>query len=113
MRYMYLIYEDRELGATLPKQQIEQAMRDYQAFEKNLKNTGHWIAGSMLDTNTTKTVEGHNGSATTKDGPYVKAKEQVAGFYIVDAKDLNEAVSLAKEVPSAKWGAVEVKAVSY
>jgi len=112
MRYMYLIYEDREFGATLPKQQIEQAMRDYQAFEQNLKQTGHWVAGSMLDTKTTKTVEGQNGSATTKDGPHVQAKEQVAGFYIVEAKDLNEAVTLAKQVPSAKWGAVEVKAVT-
>ena len=42
MRYMYLIYEDREFGATLPKQQIEQAMHDYQAFEQNLRRSGHW-----------------------------------------------------------------------
>ena len=61
MKFMYLIYEDREFGATLPKQQIEQAMRDYQAYEQSLKQTGHWVAGSMLDTRTTKTVEGQNG----------------------------------------------------
>jgi hypothetical protein len=108
---MYLIYEDRELGATLPKEQIQQAMKDYQAFEQNLKQTGHWVAGSMLDTKTTKTIEGHNGSPSTKDGPLGKVKEQVGGFYLVEAKDLNEAVNLAKGIPSAKWGAVEVKAV--
>jgi len=111
MRFMYLIYEDREFGATLPKHQIEQAMREYQAFENNLKQTGHWVAGSMLDTRTTKTIQGDNGSSSTKDGPFVKSKEQVGGFYLVEARDLTEAVQLAKQIPSAKWGAVEVKAV--
>jgi hypothetical protein len=109
MKFMYLIYEDRELGATLPREQIQQAMKDYQAFESDLKQTGHWVAGSMLDTKTTKTIEGHNGSATTKEGPFGKAKEQVGGYYVVEAKDLNEALKLAQRVPSAKWGAVEVK----
>ncbi len=111
MRFMYLIYEDREFGATLPRPQIEQAMKEYQAFESDLKQTGHWVAGSMLDTKTTKTIQGHNGSASTKDGPFGKTKEQVGGFYLVEAKDLNEALKLAQRIPSAKWGAVEVKAV--
>jgi hypothetical protein len=109
MRFMYLIYEDREFGATLPKEQIQQAMKEYQAFENDLKQTGHWVAGSMLDTKTTKTIKGQNGSATTKDGPFVKAKEQVGGFYVVEARDFSEAVKLAQRIPSAKWGAVEVK----
>jgi hypothetical protein len=113
MKFMYLIYEDRELGATLPKEQIQQAIKAYQAFENDLKQTGHWVAGSMLDTKTTKTIEGHNGSATTKDGPFVKAKEQVGGYYVVEAKDLNEALKLAQRVPSAKWGAVEVKELTH
>lgn len=111
MRFMYLIYEDREFGSTLPKQQIDQAMKEYQAFERDLKQTGHWVAGSMLDTKTTKTIKGHNGSATTKDGPFVSSKEQVGGFYLVEARDLNEALTIAQRIPSAKWGAVEVKAV--
>jgi hypothetical protein len=111
MRFMYLIYEDREYGSTLPRQEIQQAMREYQVFERDLKQTGHWVAGSMLDTKTTKTIQGQNGSASTKDGPFVKSKEQVGGFYLVEARDLDEALQLAQRIPSAKWGAVEVKAV--
>jgi hypothetical protein len=107
MKFMYLIYEDREYGATLPKEQIQQAMKEYQAFENDLKQTGHWVAGSMLDTKTTRTIQGQNGSA--KEGPFVQSKDQVGGYYVVEARDLNEAVKLAQRIPSAKWGAVEVK----
>lgn len=109
MKFMYLIYEDREFGMTLPKEVIDRAKHDYQAFENDLKQTGHWVAGSMLDTKHTKTIKGQNGSSTTKDGPFVTAKEQVGGYYVVEAKDFNEALTLAKRIPSAKWGAVEVK----
>src|SRR2546430_15561118 len=105
MRFMYLIYEDREFGATLPRPQIEQAMKEYQAFESDLKQTGHWVAGSMLDTKTTKTIQGHNGSASTKDRPVGKTKGQAGGFYLVEAKDPNEALKLPERRPSAKRGA--------
>ena len=63
----------------------------------------------MLDTKTTKTIQGHNGSSRTKEGPFVNSREQVGGFYVVEARDLNEAVKLAQRIPSTKWGAVEVK----
>jgi hypothetical protein len=112
MKFLCLIYEDRELGATLPRAEIEKAMKDYQAFNESIKRSGNYVTGNMVDTTRTKTVKGHNGSSSTKDGPYVKSKEQVGGYYVVEAIDLNEAVKIAAQIPSAKWGAVEVKPIA-
>ena len=111
MKYLYLIYEDRKLGATLPKEQIERAMKEYQAFDQSLKQTGHFVSSNMLDTNTIKTIQGEGGRPAAKDGAFANMKEQLGGYYVVEAKDLNEAVKLAERIPSAKWGAVEVRPI--
>ena len=112
MKYLCLIYEDRELGKTLPKADIEKAKQDYRTFTDNLKQNGQYVTGNMLDTQATKTVRASNGTPLAKDGPVVQTKDQLGGYYIIEAYDLNEAVKIAGRIPSAKWGAVEVRPVA-
>ena len=112
MRYLCLIYEDRVAGKTLPQTEIEKAMKEYWAFEDGIKLTGHFVASEALeDTSVATTVRVRNGKISTTDGPFAETKEQLGGFYLISAKDLNDAINVAAKIPSAKWGAVEVRPI--
>lgn len=112
MKYLCLIYEDRFAGKTLPQSEIEQAMKEYWAFEDSIKQTGNYVGSNALqDTTTATTVRVRNGKLSATDGPFVETKEQLGGYYLIEAKDLNEAIKVAGRIPSAKWGAVEVRPI--
>ena len=112
MKYLCLIYEDRFAGKTLPQAEIEKAMKEYWSFEDSIKQSGHYLGSNALeDTTTATTVRMRNGSLSATDGPFVETKEQLGGYYLIEAKDLNDAIRVASRIPSAKWGAVEVRPV--
>ena len=112
MKYLCLIYEDRFAGKTLPQTEIEKAMKEYWVFEDGIKQTGHYLGSNALeDTSTATTVRVRNGKVATTDGPFAETKEQLGGYYLIDAKDLNDAINVAAKIPSAKWGAVEVRPI--
>jgi len=112
MKYLCLIYEDRVAGKTLPKADIEKAMKEYWAFEDSIKQSGHYLGSNALeDTETATTVRVRNGKISTTDGPFVETKEQLGGYYLIEAKDLDEATKIAGRVPSARTGTIEVRPV--
>jgi len=112
MKYLCLIYEDRVAGKTLPKADIEKAMKEYWAFEDSIKQSGHYLGSNALEnTETATTVRVRNGKISTTDGPFVETKEQLGGYYLIEAKDLNDAIQVAAQIPSARWGGVEVRPV--
>ena len=112
MKYLCLIYENENAYATMPKDQSDQIMGEYFNFTSDIKKSGHYIGGEALQpTPTATTVRVRNGKISTSDGPFVETKEQLGGFYLVDAKDLNDAISVASRIPSAKHGAVEVRPI--
>ena len=77
-----------------------------------MKKNGHWIAAERLQpVHTATTVRIRNGKQSTTDGPYAETKEQLGGFYLINAKDLNDAIQVASRIPSAKWGSVEVRPI--
>jgi hypothetical protein len=112
MRYLCLIYENEKAWESMPQSESEAVMGEYFAFTEGIKSKGQLVAGEALHpTGTATTVRVRNGKISTTDGPYVETKEQLGGFYLVEAQDLNEAIQIASRIPSARYGGVEVRPV--
>jgi hypothetical protein len=112
MKYLCLIYNDeRELG-TMPRPDGEKMMAEYSDFTESIKKSGHYKGGDALQpTTTATTVRVRQNKISTTDGPFAETKEQLGGFYMIDARDLNDAISVASRIPGAKTGSVEVRPV--
>jgi hypothetical protein len=87
-------------------------MGSYFAFTDDVRKSGHYIAGEALQPiQTATTVRIRSGKLSTTDGPFAETKEQLGGFYMIEAKDLNDALQVAARIPSAKTGSIEVRPV--
>jgi hypothetical protein len=105
MKYLCLVYVDEEKLGTVPDSECK-ARRD------ELRRSGHHIAAEALQpVHTATTVRVRNGQLSVTDGPFTQTKEQLAGFYLIDARDLNEAIQLAARIPPARVGSIEVRPV--
>ena len=113
MKYLCLVYQEEKQEANVPRDQIEQAKKDYWAFAEDIKKSGHYIGSNGLQhTDAATTVRMRNGKLSTTDGPFAETKEQLGGYYLVEAKDLDEALELAARIPSVRWGAIEVRPIN-
>ena len=112
MKYLCLIYNDeREMG-TMPRPDGEKMMAEYYQFTEDIKKSGHYVAGEALQpTQTATSVRIRQGKTSATDGPFAETKEQLGGFYMIDARDLNDALQIASRIPSARTGCVEVRPV--
>ena len=82
------------------------------AFTDDIKKSGHYLGGEALQpVATATTIRIRNGKLSTTDGPFAETKEQLGGFYLINARDLNEAIQIAAKIPSARTGTVEVRPV--
>ena len=112
MKYLCLIYDEEKTWSGLSKDEAEKLMGDYFAFTDDIKRSGHYVAGEALQpVQTATTVRVRSGKVSTTDGPFAETKEQLAGFYLVEARDLEEAIQIASRIPSAKLGSIEVRPV--
>jgi hypothetical protein len=112
MKYLCLIYENEKAWETMPPTESEAFMNEYFAFTGDIQKSGKLVAGEALQpTPTATTVRVRNGKVSTTDGPFAETKEQLGGFYLIESKDLNEAIQVAARIPSARLGAVEVRPV--
>jgi hypothetical protein len=112
MKYLCLIYENEKNWAQMPKEQSDAIMGEYFAFTDDIRKSGHYVAGDALHpTHTATTVRVRNGKTSTTDGPFAETKEQLGGYYLIEAKDLNEAIQVASRIPSARLGSIEVRPV--
>lgn len=107
MRYLILIYENE---ATTPHDEAE--LEKWFAYTERLKDSGYFLGGEALQpTSTATTVRGDGDEIITSDGPFAETKEQLGGFYMVECRDLDEALKWAKEIPSVHRGSVEVRPI--
>ena len=105
MKYLCLVYLDE-------KRLEEVADTECKACGDALRKAGHHIAAEALaSVQTATTVRVRNGKLSVTDGPFAETKEQLAGFYLIDAKDLNQAIQLASKIPPARVGSVEIRPV--
>ena len=112
MRYLCLIYdEEKKLGA-MSKGESDAFMGEYFAFTEGIKKSGQYVGGEALQpVQSATTVRVRDGKMSTTDGPFAETKEQLGGFYLITAKDLDEALQVASKIPSARIGSVEVRPV--
>jgi hypothetical protein len=110
MRYLCLIYDEEKTFATMPKSQLDALMAEYRSFGESIRKSGHYVDGSQLAaTRTASTVRVRNGRMSVTDGPFAETKEQLGGYYVIEAADLNEALRIASGIPSARMGSIEVR----
>jgi hypothetical protein len=112
MQYMLLIYDNENAWAGLSEADAGAMMGEYMQFTQDIAKSGHYKAGAQLQpTASATTVRIRNGKRQTTDGPFAETREHLGGYYLVDAKDLDEAVSLAQRIPAARTGSIEVRPV--
>src|SRR5262249_3904781 len=110
--YVCLIYQDESLEQSLPKAEFEKIRGEYSAFHDELQKSGRLLGNNGLQpTQTATTVRVRDGRVTATDGPFAETKEQLGGYFLVEARDLNEAIQIAAKIPSAHFGGVEVRPV--
>jgi len=110
MRYMMLIHHDEVALAAAPKKEL---WADYAAFNEALSKAGAGNAsGERLQASSAATtVRQHDGKTDVLDGPYADTKEQLAGYFFIEAPDLDEAIAWAKRCPSSKYGSIEIRPI--
>lgn len=109
MKYLCLVYSDENELHSLPDSPRDPECK---AYSDSLVASGHMIAGEALQpVATATTVRVRNGQTSVTDGPFAETKEQLAGFYMIDARDLNHAVQIASNIPPARVGSIEVRPV--
>src|SRR5262245_58927997 len=112
MKYLCLIYDDEKSYTDMSKAESDAFMGDYFAFTKSIKDSGHYLGGEALKpVHTATTVRIRNGKMSTTDGPFAETKEQLGGYYLIEARDLNDAIQVAARIPSARLGCVEVRPI--
>jgi hypothetical protein len=112
MQYMCLIYSDESSWQSRSEEEQNKIGTDYFAFTKSIQDSGNMVAGDALQpTSTATTVRVRNGETLVTDGPFAETKEQLGGYYLIEAKDADEALGIAARIPGASHGSVEVRPV--
>jgi hypothetical protein len=112
MKYLLLIYESEAQAATRGDADNQKVFDGYMKFDAELTASGKKIAGDALrETATATTVRVRGGETLLTDGPFAETKEQLGGYYLIEAEDLDEAVAIAAKIPSAISGSIEVRPV--
>lgn len=112
MNYLLLIYTSEAEEEKLSESEMQSILADYTEFTKSIVQSGQFKGGDRLaSVSTASTVRVRNGRITNTDGPFAETREQLGGYYLIEAKNLDEAVAVAARIPSAKMGSIEVRPV--
>jgi len=112
MKYLCLLYFDEHELYSLPKHDMDRLIDDQLAFDRDVTGSGHLLNTNPLEpAKASATVRVRDGRISTTDGPFAETKEQICGYYLIDARDLNEAIRVAAKMPAAKLGTIEVRPV--
>jgi hypothetical protein len=112
MRYLLLIYTPESVERNMPKEEMDAYMGGYFAFTKETRDRNLFVGGEALQSvSTATTVRVRDGQTVITDGPFAETKEQLGGYYLLDCKDLDEALEVAAKIPTAAHGSIEVRPV--
>jgi hypothetical protein len=112
VRYLLLIYDDEQTWANMSQEESQAIMGDYFGYSEEVFGSGVAKAGDALQpTSSATTVRVRDGQTVTTDGPFAETKEQLGGYYLIDVPDLDEAITWAAKIPSARIGSIEVRPV--
>jgi hypothetical protein len=109
MKYMLLIYSTEQV---LSDAEREHCYQESAQFARQLKANGQYLgAGPLQPVSTATSVQLRNGKRLVTDGPFAETREQLGGYFLIEAKDLDEAIGIAARIPAARWGTVEIRPV--
>jgi hypothetical protein len=112
MKYLLLIYGEEGRWGKVSDTERETIIREYMQFSQDIAKSGHYLGGNELHpTSKATSVRVRDGKPLVSDGPFTETKEALGGYYLVEAKDLDEAIALAARIPSARWGTIEVRPI--
>jgi hypothetical protein len=112
MRYILLIYDDEKNRAKMSDSERKQMYNEYGQLTEQIKASGHYVAGAPLQPVSTATsVRVRDGKRLVTDGPFAETREQLGGYYLIEAKNLDEATGIAARIPSGRTGTIEVRPV--
>ena len=112
MKYLCLVYiEEKKLDA-MSKSELDALIDESLAYDEVLRQSGHYLVSEALQpVQTAATVRVRNGKVSIMDGPFAETKEHLGGFFLIKARDLNEAIQVASKIPPARLGSVEVRPI--
>jgi len=109
MKYMLLIYADEQVQSDTERQHCYEESTQ---LAHRLRSNGQYLAASPLQpTSTATSIRVRNSTPLITDGPFAETREQLGGYFLVDAKNLDEAIGIASQIPAARWGTVEIRPV--
>lgn len=112
MQYLLILYAAESGFNNLTPEQQAAGYQAYAQFSQEIKNSGKWVGSNRLrPVASATTVRVREGKRVVTDGPYVETKEQLGGYYLIDVKDLDEAIAIAARCPGAQHGSVEVRPI--
>src|SRR5258705_12537626 len=108
MQYLLLIYGNEESFGKMSKAQQDGVLQEYGEFTKSIAQSGHYRGGNKLAAiSTATTVRVRDKKRLVTDGPFAETKEQLGGYYLIEAKDLDDALAVAARIPSDPWGSID------
>lgn len=112
MRYVCLVYVDEAKLDALPRSAFQALVDESLDYDEVLRRSGHYVASDALESvQTATTIRVRDGKTLTTDGPFAETKEQLGGFFLIEAKDLDDAIQVASRIPPARLGSIEVRPV--
>ena len=112
MKFMFTIYHDEKALDAIPENEMQALVDGAIEYAEEIRRSGHYIASNALQrTGTARTIRVRGGKVSTTAGPFAETKEQLGGFFVVEAKDMDEACAIAARFPPARVGVIEVRPV--
>ena len=112
MQYLLMIYQNEAESSKMDAAARQKVTDEYGAFTQSIIQSGNFKAGDRLQpTTTATTVRVRDGKTLTTDGPFAETREQLGGYYLVEAKDIDAALAIAAKIPSARFGSIEVRPI--
>lgn len=112
MKYLCQVYIDEGKLDAIPRGEFDSLVGESLAYDQELQESGHYIAAQALQrVQTASTLRVRNGRMSVTDGPFAETREQLGGFILFSANDLNDAIQIASKIPMARWGCIEVRSI--
>jgi hypothetical protein len=112
MKYLCLVFTEEKTLEALSKSEWDALVREHLDYDEVLRKSGHFIVAEALQpVHTATTVRVRKGKLSTTDGPFAETKEQLGGFFLIEARDLDNAIQVAGRIPAARLGSIEVRPI--
>jgi len=112
MKFLFMIFHDEATLDALPRTEMQTLVDSALDYDEEIRKSGHYIVSNALQrAQTARTIKVRNGKTTVTDGPFAETKEQIGGFFLIEAKDMDEACAVAARFPPVRIGTIEVRPV--